>query len=374
VALPRGRQGDRLAAYETGPRRRPDVDLPLTSPVPLAPPSSDPLRPIFLHGLWRSGSTYVWSRFRAAEGSLCYYEPLSDGLRRLTHARILRDTPETMLSNNHPALAQPYFAEFAPLLAGRGVRGYQRRFAYTRFAPPAEREDRPLQSYVQQLIDHARGQQRAAVLGFNRTGLRVAWLKKRFDAYNIHIDRDPIDIFSSYLSQLQSGNYYYFIKWMQIIAGNTDYPLFSIAAPLFRKPTSVEDIYTNPRKFYRQVVDETSLETLYSITFLAWAVCAMHALEHCDLIIDTAMADRFDYGETLAGTVRQQCGLAVDFVDMHAPTPPSPLRLAHQRLIERAVLNWFASPAAEGLFDRTRIRSRLGELSPRRADLLAKAV
>jgi len=87
-------------------------------------------------------------------------------------------------------MAQPYFAEFAPLVAGRGVRRYRRRFAYSRFAPAPSEEDPALEAYVQSLIGHARGQERSAVLGFNRTGLRIAWLRRRFDALNIHIDRD----------------------------------------------------------------------------------------------------------------------------------------------------------------------------------------
>ncbi len=368
MASPNARRLNRLVGVATASR----LELPEARARHVFAPSPAPLRPIFLHGLWRSGSTYVWSRFRAADNVVCYYEPLHDGLARLTEGRIQRDTPAAVQTNHHPALAQPYFAEFAPLVEGRGVRNYQRRFAYTHFAPAADEDDPALQTYVQGLIDHAWAQDRA--LGFNRTGLRIAWLKARFDACNIHVDRDPIDIFSSYLGQLQSGNHYYFVKWMQIIAGNPDYPLFAAALPLFRQPSRAEALYANPKRFYRRVVEEASLETLYSITFLAWAVCAMHALDHCDLVIDTAMTDRSGYGEAVAAGVREHCGLSVDFSDMQAPTAPSPLRLAHQRLIERAVLGWFNASAAEALFDRAKIRTRLGELSARRADLLARIV
>jgi hypothetical protein len=329
---------------------------------------------VFLHGLWRSGSTYVWSRFRAASDTLCYYEPLHDGLRRLTRERIRRDTPESIQSNRHPALSQPYFAEFASLAAGRGVRGYRRRFAYSRFAPAIERDDPALQAYVQGLIDHARASDRSAVLGFNRTGLRIGWLSRRFDACNIHIDRDPVDVFASYLAQLQSGNYYYFTKWMQIIAGNPDYPLFAAARSMFRRPGAIEAMLTSPKAYYRDVIDSASLDTLYSITFLAWAVCALHALEHSDLVIDIALSDRSGYGEGLGATVQERTGLTVSFDEMRALSQAPPLRLARQTAIERAVLDMIAAPAAEGLFDHARIRPRLGELSPRRAELLAQVI
>ena len=336
--------------------------------------SPAPLRPVFLHGLWRSGSTYVWSRFRVAEGSLCYYEPLHDGLRRLTLERIRRDTPAAAQSNHHPAMAQPYFAEFAALVAGRGVRGYRRRFAYDDFAPARDRADQPLETYVRGLIDHACDQGKSAVLGFNRTGLRVGWLADRFDACNIHIDRDPIDIFASYLRQLQAGNFYYFVKWMQIIAGNSNFPPFSRALSKFRRANAAQSLLLGPKKYYRGVADAASMDTLYSITFLAWAVCALHALEHSDLVIDIARADRAGYGGEIAGSVRELTGLDVSFDEMHGPTAPSPLRLAHQHAVEDEVLDWLSTPEMEGLFDRARIRQRLGELSPRRAELLARVV
>ena len=337
-------------------------------------PCPEPLRPVFLHGLWRSGSTYVWSRFRVTPCTLCFYEPLHDGLRRLTAERIRRDTPDSIKDNHHPELAQPYFAEFAPLLARRGVRGYQRRFAYSRFAPRRDEPDAALEAYVQSLIDRAREHDRSAVLGFNRTGLRVAWLRDRFDACNIHIDRDPIDIFSSYLGQLQSGNYYYFTKWMQIIAGNRDYPLFKEALSKIPRPNLIEKLLVRPKTFYRNIIDDVSLDTLYSITFLAWVVCCLHALEHCDLIIDIARADQAGYSQAIAAALRRHSGLSVSFDDMHAPSPPSPLRLVRQRTIERDVLDWIRTSAPDGLLDRSRIRRRLDELSPRRAELLAQVV
>ena len=368
LAWPAGESSD---LPHGGGRLRPDRHDALR---PAVSPAPDPLRPIFLHGLWRSGSTYVWSRFRAADGTLCYYEPLHDGLRRLTNERIRRDTPENIRGNGHPDLAEPYFAEFAPLVGGRGVRGYQRRFAYSRFAPPRDEQDRALEAYVRGLVDHARGRDRSAVLGFNRTGLRVAWLRDRFDACNIHIDRDPIDVFSSYLSQLQGGNHYYFVKWMQIIAGNPGYPPFAAARSEFRRAGLAQSLLLGPKKYYRGVVEASSLESLYTITFLAWAVCALHALEHSDLVIDIALAEQAGYGERIAEAVGRETGLVVSFADMHAPTPQSPLMLAHQHAIEDKVLGWIAAAGADRLFDRSRIRGRLDELSPRRADLLARIV
>jgi hypothetical protein len=331
-------------------------------------------RPVFLHGLWRSGSTYVWSRFRVAEGAVCYYEPLHDGLRRLTRRRIERDTPQSVTANRHPTMEQPYFAEYGPLIGLRGVRRYRRRFAYDRFALAPGAVDPALSAYIQGLIDHAAGQERAAVLGFNRTGLRLAWLQRRFEACNIHIDRDPTDVFASYLNQLQAGNHYYFVKWMQIVAGNADYPLFQRIARRIPNASWSQRLLLGPKKFYRAAVEDASVETLYALTFLAWAACALHALGHSDMIIDVGQAAQPGYAEDLSAAVRIQTGLDVRFDDMHAPSPPSPLSLANRAVIEQEVLDDIAELACDGLIDRARVRQRLGELSPRRANLLARIV
>ena len=369
-AVPKIRFASRERAQEAGlleaERNRRALDR-----VSLSP---DSLRPVFLHGLWRSGSTYVWSRFRAAEGALCYYEPLHDGLRRLTRARIARDTADTVNANHHPEMEQPYFAEYAPLIGVRGVRRYRRRFAYDRFAPAPDVADPALFAYIQGLVDHARGQERAAVLGFNRTGLRVAWLQSRFDACNIHIDRDPTHIFASYLSQLQAGNHYYFVKWMQILAGNSDYPLFQRMAQRFPNANRVQRLLVSPKKFYRAAVEDASLETLYAITFLAWASCTLHALTHSDMIIDIGQAGRTRYAEELSLAVRAETGLTVRFDDMDAPARASPLDLVNRDAIEQAVLGDIAELAGPDLIDRARARQRLGELSPRCAELLARIV
>lgn len=102
--------------------------------------SSDATRSaVFLHGMWRSGSTFLWSRFRESSDAYCFYEPLHHSLSKLTAKRIAQDTVEQITASRHPAMDRPYFAEFAPLIDRKGVRHYQRRLAYDRFALQGER-------------------------------------------------------------------------------------------------------------------------------------------------------------------------------------------------------------------------------------------
>jgi hypothetical protein len=331
-------------------------------------------RPIFLHSLWRTGSTYVWSRFRAADQTRCFYEPLHDGLARLTVDRIGRGAAEMAQQNNHPRLAQPYFAEFAPLIAGRGVRGYQRRFAYNRFAMETHEADAPLEAYVAGLIGEARGQQRVPVLGMNRSDMRIGWMRSRFQSYDISIDREPADVFSSYISQMYKGNYYYFTKLMQIVELNRDHEIFAPIAERLILRSPAEQLLVSPKAFYHKVLGGMSRESLYALTLYIWTVRSLHALSCCDLVIDLALADRRGYRGDLADRIAADCGLIVDFSDMQTAQPETSIRLAQQKAVETELLSILPIEALRPFIDRDRLARRMADLAPRKIGLLTRAL
>jgi hypothetical protein len=99
--------------------------------------------------MWRCGSTYVWSRFRAAENTYCYYEPLHHGLSRLTADKLVTYAPEVFEAHSHPVLVKPHFAEFEPLLSNQGVQAFQKRFAYKRYLLQEGDKDDALKKYVE---------------------------------------------------------------------------------------------------------------------------------------------------------------------------------------------------------------------------------
>jgi hypothetical protein len=327
-------------------------------------------RPVFLHGVWRSATTYVWSRFRLAEGGLCYYEPLHDGLTRLTARRIGRDTPEGAAYNHHPSFDRPYFEEYRPLLAWRGVRGYRSALAYDRFALAPEQEDRALEAYVERLLAEADRRQRAAVLGFCRSSLRVGWLRRRFGAFDIAIDRDPLDIFASYLSRMRDGNFYYFAKWLLILERNRGHPLLAGLSGRARLRSGLDQWLAKPKAFYREVARETPVETLYFITYQLWLICALHSLSHADLVIDVARAEEPGYAPGLSDRIAQGCGLRVDFADFRIAAPAIALEIADREAIEAAAIAAVPREALEPFLDRPRLRERLAELSPAKARVL----
>jgi hypothetical protein len=271
--------------------------------------------PVFLHGLWRSGSTYVWSKFRQAPGTYCYYEPLHQGLGRLTRKRIGRDSAETMAENRHPDMA-PYFAEFEPLLKGRGVKNFKTRMAYRPYVLEAQDQDPALHRYLSNLLHHAQSQEKQAVFGFNRTGLRIGWLAGNFPSANIYIDRNPRSIWRSYQRHKDEGNYTYFTAWLMTIEQNAEHALFRPIAERLRLRKGADLLFKKPKSFYRAVVDATMTpEETYAMVFYIWLLCGEHAHQYADLIIDMDRMPDLDYRRQARENILSACGIDLDFRD-----------------------------------------------------------
>ncbi|GEM_PF-3484636 len=83
--------------------------------------------PIFLQALWRSCSTYFWTKFRENPDLRCYKEPLHEGVLTFSETNLASD-PNERASLRHPVLKEHYFAEYE-IAEGGGVPGFRKRFA-----------------------------------------------------------------------------------------------------------------------------------------------------------------------------------------------------------------------------------------------------
>lgn len=325
-------------------------------------------RPVFLHGMWRSGSTYIWSRFRAAENTYCYYEPLNHGLGRLTRDRIARDTPEKTSANAHPALSRPYFAEYEPLIRTRGVGYFSPRFSYDLYILEDSARDEGLRRYISFLISYAEKQGRIPVLGFNASDLRIGWMKKNFHPVGVHINRHPDLIWQSCRKFAREGNYTFFTAWMTILEKNARHPLMEPLVKNLHLRSGADRIMMKPKKFYRHLLEETGDGQMRGLIACMWALSTLHALSHCDHIIDMDRGGETGYAQTLGERLGNACGLNIALSDFNPPgsidtdMPPLPDGFAH------SVRRMIAGPSS--LFDGEAIGRRIGLLTPEKQDLL----
>lgn len=153
------------------------------------------LPPVFIHSLFRSGSTWLFDVFRRAEaGYWCYQEPFHEELRRLSSNpdALLSVHTDMARSMRHPALEHPYFYEFHAIREHIGD-SFQSCISYASFFDPAICP--AFDDYTSRLIRHARGR---PVLQCCRSFGRVAHLRRHHGGVHIHLWRNPWDQWWSY--------------------------------------------------------------------------------------------------------------------------------------------------------------------------------
>ncbi len=69
---------------------------------------------IFINAGWRTGGTYIWSKFRRRNAFMAFCEPFHETLSRLTENDINNLTAKSWPSH-HPFISLPYQKEFLPV-------------------------------------------------------------------------------------------------------------------------------------------------------------------------------------------------------------------------------------------------------------------
>jgi hypothetical protein len=158
------------------------------------------LGPIFIHSMFRTGSTWLFDIFRRAGGGasyFCYQEPFHESLLALNDnpAALLGDPVLTNHLLRHPSLDKPYFWEFHEI--SESLRGlFRPSFTTSAFFSENDEhiaEDQAL--YIDALLNHAKAR---PVLQFCRSSGRMRAMRKQFNGLHIHLWREPRSQWWSY--------------------------------------------------------------------------------------------------------------------------------------------------------------------------------
>ncbi len=207
-----------LAMRRERERLEQTVEIPVTAMPSRATVTASANRhgPVWLHGSWRTGSTYVWHKFRSDARYLAYYEPFHENLEYLT-ARSIDGARHDTWNSHHPDVGAPYFQEYKELISHIGLPHFVPALPYRNFFI----NDDPLpeqHAYLAALIDHARQQKRRPVFGFCRSWGRTAWFR-RYAPPGVHIalTRDPLSLWRSALDRHTRYNDTYFLTMPLVI-------------------------------------------------------------------------------------------------------------------------------------------------------------
>jgi glycosyltransferase involved in cell wall biosynthesis len=275
------------------------------------------LPPVFLHSLFRTGSTYIWNKFRQNRHYYCYYEPFHQGLAEITAENIEALLTRDFESVNHPPLDKYYLYEYKPLLDHRheGLPFFKKSFSFDEFCF-RDSENPDLVKYIDYLLVGAG--KKIPVLQFNRSSLRVRWFKKYYPgARHIYLVRNPADQWSSYFEVTRKAKESIFLVMDLLIAsinsGDGDFQPLSALLPLIRYH---HEKLTNELTIYRLIEPSYSLEEKYTIFYYIWLKSLLENVFYADFILDiNRLSDDTQYRKTFEDYICQPGEAAVDFRD-----------------------------------------------------------
>ena len=258
--------------------------------------------PIFIHSLFRAGSTYLFNVFRRSDvGYWCYQEPLHE------MALFSRDEPEQLLKgfgenemrlNRHPLMDIPYFQELydtwpawkEALSAFAVYNGY--------FAPPNADIGIP---FWRALIDVAQGR---PVLQECRTAGRIGVIKDQLGGYHIYLWRNPWDQWWSY----KVTPYFDVVNQIIINAPYSPPAVHALRAALGFEAYAGDDLGEALAHFSAKPL--TSEES-YLVFYLLWCLGLQAGAKHAHLMLNI---DRLSDSPTYRGKMQAhlaKAGIAV---------------------------------------------------------------
>ena len=273
--------------------------------------------PIFLHSLFRTGSTYIWNKFRQNPSYYCYYEPFHQCLADLTAENIETALTNDFESVNHPVLTRCYLHEYKPLLnPGQvGLPFFKKSFSFDEFCYK-DQENPDLKRYIDNLVSGAG--EKIPLLQFNRSALRVKWFKRFYpDSLNIYLVRNPSDQWASYFEVARKAHDIIFFAMDLVTAGVNchieDFQPLAARIPLFEFHF---DRFSHELNIYRLIEPLYPLEEKYAIFYYIWLKALLENLLNADFLLDmNRLSSDAEYREEFENLIYRYSGAEVDFRD-----------------------------------------------------------
>jgi hypothetical protein len=233
--------------------------------------------PIFIHSLFRSGSTYIFNVFRRADaGYWCYQEPLHE----ITF--FSRENPEGLQSDQggekikllrHPKLEKSYFLELIETWPA-WKDSIQEHFVYDAYFSKKQRETGV--QFWESLISAAKGR---PVFQECRTSGRIKAIKNALGGNHIFLWRNPWDQWWSY----KVNGYFDTINQLIIHASDPPAPVRGMLAGLGLPRYKNCDL-SGALAFYgeRPLTSEQS----YLIFYMLWCLALKEGIECADLLFN----------------------------------------------------------------------------------------
>ncbi|NOQ64206.1 MAG: hypothetical protein GQ582_06815 [Methyloprofundus sp.] len=253
---------------------------------------------IFIHSLFRSGSTYIFDVFRRSSPVYwCYQEPLNEFLvsAGLEPEKLLEESGEIQTYLRHPKLEKPYFYEFYAI-ADKLKTSFREGFSYEQYFFPNAQEKKDFIQYFSLLIEASEKKQ--AVFQCCRTTGRVELLQQALGGIHIFLCRNPWDQWWSYKTST-----YFDVRNIAILNAK-ERPSFLKA---LAKDLNLPYFYTTKSfQEYSFIVKNRhwlGSESSYKLFYALWCHAMLEALPYCDLSLDI---DKLSYSNSYRTDITKQ--------------------------------------------------------------------
>ncbi|MCD4676212.1 MAG: hypothetical protein K8S18_09505 [Desulfobacula sp.] len=239
---------------------------------------------IFIHSLFRTGSTYFWSTLKKNKNAVCYYEPLNEQLLDKNKIFIL----DNINSNRHSGLVEHYFSDYKD--AGDRFKYLKKPMVIDEFCNVISHK--LLKAYINYLIKV--NHKTHNIFQFNRTSLRSKWFKKNFpESQNIYLYRNHKDQWKSIVDQHFSGNPYFLNMNLLSVSKNLNHayfkPLLSLVhfpdIPYYKNKNATAS-FNHDYNHSCHYVFYLTLEEHYLIHYYLWKIGYNYNRAHCNICID----------------------------------------------------------------------------------------
>lgn len=263
------------------------------------------MNPIFIHSLWRSGSTYFFNIFRRSTSEYwCYQEPLHEMtlLCKENPALLLSISEDHAQLLHHPTLEKPYFQElydvypcWREVITKEMI--YDQYFEYTS----------ELEAFFKTLIDNARG---IPVIQECRTSSRIGSIKKAIGGRHIYLWRNPWDQWWSF------KNNGYFNKVLLMVLNSNKIP---IPVQKFLQKINFFPFHSEIEKeldYFDKV--HLNSEQSYTAYYLVWCLALLEGANYSDVMINIdSLSNSSSYRDDTLIIFKKLGISGIDFSDCH---------------------------------------------------------
>src|SRR5208283_2524405 len=282
---------------------------------------------LFIQGMWRTGSTYIWNKFREQPRYRAFSEPFHELLLFEKEEDLRRKLPaEISLMARHPELKDFYFAEYEFEALG-GIRHFEKRFSYQTYCLGPESRDVSLQRYLFSLMEVAWRHRERPVFKFTRGLMRAGWLHARFPSYTILLLRRPMDIWNSFVS---FPNPYFLVAMCMVVGQNRDHEILGEIARRHDVPFHIADTYEEDSTFYQGFVAARQKE-LYPVLFDLYLLTAVSAARYADAVVDMNELSTNPASLAFVSARLQVGGINLDLADCNLPVYPASVATGNDR-------------------------------------------